>query len=255
MNIKASVKYFADPLWGAYKVIYHSSAQTVSAVLRNFTSATEREKCERILKEARPDIEILDAEDSLNKTVAKAAGEYVLILNGCVPENADALLNLCAYCEQKDTAVSAGMVLGADGIIHSSGLILGIAEGICEAFNGMNRNGPGELKKAVVSCEFSAVMPEAVVIRKEDWIRLGGLDESYLSQLSFVDYCLRLREENRKVVYCPYAVFVQGDKHGTEDDMKEDMRIFKERWASILENGDPYYNCNYERDRGLWIIG
>jgi len=254
MNIKAKVKYFEDPLWGAYQVIYESSRPRITAVLRNYASESERAKCEQMLREADPDIEILVSDEPLNQSVSKAQGEYVLILNGCIPEKAEALTVLCAYCEQKDTAVSAGMVLGADGMIHSSGLILGIAEGLCDAFSGMDRNGPGVFNKAVVSCEFSAVMPEAAVIRKEDWIRLGGLDETYRSRLSFADYCLRLRKENRKIVYCPYVVFMRSSTD-RDEYIKEDLSIFRDRWSSVLENGDPYYNRNYERERGPWILG
>ena len=255
MNIKASVKYFEDPLWGAYKVTYETAHPKVSVILRNADPQKDTGSCTSLLREAFDDVEIIIHKQSLNREIADAKGEYVLILDGCEPQDKDSLVNLSAYCEQKDTAVCAGMVLDQNGMIHDSGLIVGIGNGVCDAFRGLTRNGPGVFNKAVVSCEFSAVMPKAVMIRKKDWIRLGGLDETYRSNLSFADYCLRLRKENLKIVYCPYAVFTETQKPDSDEFRNEDLAVFRQRWADLMKNGDPYYNHNYERERGPWILG
>ena len=167
------------------------------------------------------------------------------------PEN---LAYMTGCLSQKDTAVVSGMVLGNDGMISSSGLILNENDGVTDAFAGLTKNGPGQLNRAVVMGEFSAVSPQAVMIRKRDWNAISGIREEYSSDLGFADFCLRLREKGRKIVYCPYAVWMNEEMKEREEGKEEDVKLFLETWKETVEKGDPFYNRNYDLSNGLWSL-
>lgn len=248
LGIKASVKYFEDPLWGAYKVVYENSDPRISVILQNFENEEARQACIRSLYENYQNLEVLVHGRSLNEDVWMASGRYILLLDGTVPASPECLSVMAGYMEQNDVSVTAGMVTGPDGLIRHSGLITGIGSGLCDAGNGLSRYGPGYLNRSVVACEYSAVMPYAVMFERRAWNRLGGFDEGYSGNLFFADFCLRLREKGKKIVYVPYAVFKDGRKKEIKEN-EADMKRFCDAWRGKLEN-DPYYNPNFAPEKG-----
>ena len=254
MGIEADVKYREDPFWGTYQVCYRSEKPRLSVILKNYSSREAEEKITAALKEAYQDIEFIPHGRSLNEDVWMTSGRYVLILDGVQMMNPDNLAYMTGCLSQKDTAVVSGMVLGNDGMIISSGLILNENDGVTDAFAGLTKNGPGQLNRAVVMGEFSAVSSQAVMIRKRDWNAIGGIREEYSSDLGFADFCLRLREKGRKIVYCPYAVWINEEMKEREEGKEQDVKLFLETWKETIEKGDPFYNRNYDLSNGLWSL-
>jgi GT2 family glycosyltransferase len=81
---------------------------------------------------------------------------------------------------------------------------------------------------------------------------LGGLEENHLTvAYNDVDYCLRLRSANLKVLYTPYAELTHHESvsRGFDNTIEKKIRIQREtaymrqHWAKVIEN-DPYYNPN-----------
>ena len=224
----------------------------VSVILQNFDTEEEMEECAELLKKGYKNIEILKHGRNLNEDIWLASGSYVLILNHCRPENENSLALLCACCEQDNISAAGGMILDRNRLIAHSELIVGVKDGIADPFKGMNETGPGYLNKAVVAGECSAVIPGAVIFRKKDWNRSGRFDEAYESELFFVDYCLRLRQQGRKVVYYPYSKWIMDAD--TKVMNMNDMSLFRNTWKDTLSHCDPYYNPNFDPESGLYQI-
>ena len=72
-----------------------------------------------------------------------------------------------------------------------------------------------------------------------------------------IDYCMKLREQGKLIVYNPYAeaYHYESKSRGAEDTPQKVLRfhkeilIFGERWKEILQKGDPYYNPNLTLER------
>ena len=103
--------------------------------------------------------------------------------------------------------------------------------------------------RSVVACEYSAVLPGAVMFERREWNRLGGFAEGYTGNLYFADFCLRLRQKGKKIVYVPYAVFKDSRK-AEKRQSEEDMKRFNDTWKETLNSADPYYNPNFSPDAG-----
>ena len=71
-----------------------------------------------------------------------------------------------------------------------------------------------------------------------------------------VDLCLRVGEAGYRVVYNPYARLwhYESKSRGYEDTQEKVVRFnreadrFLEKWGSLVEKGDPFYNPNLTLD-------
>jgi len=103
----------------------------------------------------------------------------------------------------------------------------------------------------------SAVTGACLLVRKEYFRELGGLDESFAVALNDVDFCLRLREKGLLNVFTPFAELYHfesksrglDDKDARAERYEEECARFRKKWKEVLEKGDPYYNPNFSLDR------
>jgi GT2 family glycosyltransferase len=82
--------------------------------------------------------------------------------------------------------------------------------------------------------------------------KLGGLDEANLPvAFNDVDYCLRVREAKRRVIWTPHAELyhhesVSRGKDETAESVQRadrEVRFMRRRWQHVLHH-DPFYNPN-----------
>ena len=78
-----------------------------------------------------------------------------------------------------------------------------------------------------------------------------------------VDLCLRMRKAGYLVVWTPYArlyhyepvdLTVRFLKRKKYRRFEQDTNNFKHQWGNELKAGDPYYNINFEHDRGDFMV-
>ena len=103
----------------------------------------------------------------------------------------------------------------------------------------------------------SAVTAACLMVKKEVYLKLGGLNEKNL-KIAFndIDFCLRIRKKGYLNVFTPYCEMYHHESisRGYEDTPKKLKRFRKEvaymqnRHNKILEKGDPYYNVNLTLD-------
>jgi cellulose synthase/poly-beta-1,6-N-acetylglucosamine synthase-like glycosyltransferase len=99
----------------------------------------------------------------------------------------------------------------------------------------------------------SAVTAACMVVRREAWEQVGGLDEQNLPiAFNDVDFCLRLREKGWGVVWSPYAELFHHESisRGPDDvgpraaAFSREVDYMQERWGPRVLRNDPYYNPN-----------
>ena len=81
---------------------------------------------------------------------------------------------------------------------------------------------------------------------------VGGFTEELAVAFNDIDYCMKVRNAGKLVVYNPYSVMYhyESKSRGLEDTPEKvarfnrEIAIFARRWPDILKNGDPYYNPN-----------
>lgn len=188
-----------------------------------------------------------------NRAVAQADSEFVGLIN-----NDTEVITPGWLTEMVGIALQSGVgAVGArlwypDDTLQHGGVILGIGGGAGHSHKGLPRSEPGYNGRAAMTQTLSAVTAACLVIRKQIYLQVGGMDEINL-QVAFndVDFCLRVRELGYRNVWTPYAELYHHESatRGFEDNPVKQQRFMNEvkylqqRWrAEILY--DPAYSPN-----------
>lgn len=92
--------------------------------------------------------------------------------------------------------------------------------------------------------EMSAVSGACLMTRREVFDEAGGIDERYAHALWDVDYCLRVRARDRRVLCTPLAEMTWGDAARAGAMTGRDARTFENLWGDVGEIEDPFLNVN-----------
>ncbi|HIR94263.1 MAG TPA: glycosyltransferase family 2 protein, partial [Candidatus Egerieimonas intestinavium] len=185
----------------------------------------------------------------------QAKGEYLLFLNNDTEViTPDWLEELLGYCQREDVgAVGAKLYYPNDTIQHA-GIVLGMgADGVAgHILYGTERGRFTYAGRANSTQDISAVTAACMMVKKEIHQKIEGFDSGFAVAFNDVDYCLRIRELGKLVVFDAFVELYhyESNSRGKEDTREKQKRLkqeaerFHRRWKSILEKGDPYYNPN-----------
>lgn len=193
-----------------------------------------------------------------NFGVQHAEGEYVLLLNNdmkvITPEWLEEML---MYAQRTDVGCVGAMLYYEDDTIQHAGIIIGIGGSAGHSHKGFKRGDNGYLYKLSTVQNVSAVTGACVMIAKEKYAQVHGLDEKFAVAFNDVDFCLRVREAGYLNIFTPFAQLYhyESRSRGYEDTDEKKERFLKERdmlrkrhQRIILIEGDPYYNQNLTLD-------
>lgn len=192
-----------------------------------------------------------------NFGAAAAEGAYFLLLNndtemidgGCIRE-------LLGYCMREDVGAVGAKLLYEDGTIQHAGVILGFGGTAGHAFIGKSRSDTGYFGRILCAQNYSAVTAACMMTKRSVFEAVGGLTEELAVAFNDVDYCLKVREYGKLVVYDPYAELFhyESRSRGYEDSPEKverfngETKILLDRWREVIEAGDPCYNRNLTLD-------
>ena len=88
------------------------------------------------------------------------------------------------------------------------------------------------------------------------------MNEDFAVAFNDIDFCLKIREKNKLIVYNPFVEFMhyesktRGDDQSPEkiDRFKKEIYLFLDTWKKFIEKGDPYYNKNFRLDSDQYEI-
>lgn len=136
-------------------------------------------------------------------------------------------------------------------LIFSSGIILGTEVFARHIFNSVSRSGPDlYFGWANLNKGYSALPPGCILIKREDFIKVGGFNQKLSSETTqTIDLCLKLKRKGlRNVVIPDVCVTVDPAKMdpSADEDLVEstsDREYFLTFWREWLED-DPAFNPN-----------
>lgn len=184
-----------------------------------------------------------------NFAAAQARGDYLLLLSPHnIIVNADWLDELLNHGLRPEVGVVGGRMLSPQGRIEGSALVLGLRGAIGVPNRGELLNAPGYMQRQQTVQNFSAVGVDCLLVRKQVFDELQGLDEQHLAQaLNGPDFCLRVRQAGYLVVWTPYAELVQAIPASTVGPapkvLQAEQKHFYRNWLPLVAR-DPAYNRN-----------
>ncbi len=188
-----------------------------------------------------------------NFGVSKANGEYILLLNNDVEViNDDWLEELLSYCMREEVGVVGARLYYEDETIQHAGVVIGFGGIAGHCFVQQKRGVTGYQHRIICTQDYSAVTAACMMVKKSVFQEVGGLSEELAVAFNDVDFCLKVREIGKLVVYNAYVQLYhyESKSRGLEDTpekikrFQHEIEIFNQKWPDILRDGDPYYNPN-----------
>lgn len=200
-----------------------------------------------------------------NLGVTYATGDYVLLLNNDTQViTFDWMEELLMYAQRQDVGAVGAKLYYGDHTIQHAGVVVGMgAHGTAgHTHYKHNFQDLGYMGRLCYAQNVSAVTGACLMVRKSFYEQVGGLEESLAVSLNDVDFCLRLRELGKLNIFTPFAELYHYESESRGDDLhgenavryNEEAALFRERWKTLLDQGDPYYNPNFTLERSDYSL-
>ena len=99
------------------------------------------------------------------------------------------------------------------------------------------RGFPPNISPAGISREYQAVTGACLLLRKELFFQIGGMDEIYKNSYEDLDLCMKVRSLGLRVLYCPDSLVYhfEGMSAGRHVQDYRNAAFFKARWDGHVE--------------------
>lgn len=200
-----------------------------------------------------------------NLGASYAKGEYILLLNNDMEViSVNWMEELLMYAQRKDVGAVGAKLYYPDKTIQHAGVVIGLGAHRTAGHTHykQSRENLGYMGRLCYAQNVSAVTGACLLVKKELFEKVGGLDESFEISLNDVDFCLKLREAGYLNVFTPFAELYhyESASRGLDDQGDKAQRYeresekFRKKWKKVLEKGDPYYNPNFSLDRSDYSV-
>jgi O-antigen biosynthesis protein len=240
-NFKTNIQY------PSYEIIIVDNISTDDSV--SFLEGISNDLPLKIIK----NLENASFSKANNQAVEISKGDYILLLNNDVRPNYGWLNEMMQVALESDDigAVGAKLVYPYcyDSLynkdnsfkIQHAGIIFREVDGFIKPYN-ISSDDPFNpvynYKK-----EIAAVTGAALLVKKDKYLEVDGLDEKYVYGYEDVDLCLKLLQKGYKNFYCPKSLIYHYE-FGTQETNKsfeirerrqKNKEIFKEKWNVWLK--------------------
>lgn len=187
-----------------------------------------------------------------NEATLHAKGEYILLLNNDIEViSSDWLDEMVGYAERENTGAVGATLLYPDRTIQHSGVVMGLGGVAGHAFRTNLESDPGYFGARLVNRNCSVVTAACLLVKKQHYFEVGGLEEDLSVAFNDVDFCLKLLEKGLFNVCLGSIQLIhhESKSRGAEDTDEKKKRFqleidyMKRKWTEYIE-ADPYYNPN-----------
>lgn len=186
-----------------------------------------------------------------NFAVAHASGSLVCLVNNDIEViTPDWLTEMASLALRPGTGCVGAKLYYPNDTIQHAGIVLGIGGVAGHSHKYFDRDATGYFGRLKLVQNVSAVTGACLMVRKEIYNAVGGLDEENLKvAFNDVDFCLKVVEAGYSNAFTPFAELYHHESlsRGTEDNPEKRARFEGEvnhmlaRWGHVLAH-DPNYS-------------
>lgn len=193
-----------------------------------------------------------------NWGVKQSKGDYVLLLNSDIKVITCQWIEEMLMLAQRDnTGIVGCMLLYPNGMIQHAGCVV-MQDGAnvhVDRFGDPKES--GYIGRNVRISDMPAVTGACMMLRRNVWDELDGMDENFAVAYNDIDLCLRARKSGKLVVYTPYAKmvhyegFTRGFMRVAQKEIQREeneQKLFIKKHSSFLANDGGYYNIHLSMD-------
>lgn len=190
-----------------------------------------------------------------NFGVKSAQGEFLIFLNNDIEViTPDWIEEMLGYCQREEVGIVGAKLYYPNDTVQHAGVVIGMGadHAAGHVFYGVDRKQFTYGGRANSTQDISAVTAACMMVKRTVHEEIGGFDERFEVAFNDVDYCLRVRETGKVIVFQAFVELYhyESRSRGLENTPEKKERfnreaaLFRKRWNQILEEGDPYYNPN-----------
>ncbi|GAA3525370.1 glycosyltransferase [Zobellella aerophila] len=192
-----------------------------------------------------------------NYGVRHAKGDIVGLVNNDIEViSSEWLTEMVSHAMRPEIGCVGAKLYYSNDTLQHGGVILGIGGVAGHSHKYYQKSEVGYFSRLLLSQAVSAVTAACLLIRRDIFDKVGGLDEVNLKvAFNDVDFCLKVREAGYRNVWAAYAELYHHESvsRGAEDTpekikrFQQEMKFMQDKWGSTLIQ-DPYYNRNLTLD-------
>ena len=187
-----------------------------------------------------------------------ASGDYLLLLNNDTEVITPRWLEeMVMFAQQERIGCVGAKLLYPDDTIQHAGLGFGHLSLAAHMHKNFPVANPGYMGRLVYAHDVYGVTGACLMVRREVYEAVGGLDESFAVAFNDVDFCVRVRKAGYQNLFTPFAMLYhyESKSRGLDEAPEKRARFvsevtrFQARWKAELAAGDPCLNPNFDPDR------
>lgn len=178
-----------------------------------------------------------------NFAVRHTSRPYVCLLNNDI-EMIDLswLRAMMAHAIRPEVGAVGARLLYPDHSIQHAGVVIGLGNAAGHAHRGLPAGQPGYFGQALVTRAATAVTAACLVVAREKFDAVSGLDEEGLAiAYNDVDFCLKLGNAGFRNIYVAEAVLIHHESKSRGQDFAEEnlarylreLKILQQRWSTV----------------------
>ena len=244
-----------------YEILVIENNSTSPATFRYYESLRETAPRVRVVpyKSAGP----FNYSKLNNFAVKQALGSVFVLLNNDTKIITPMWLEeMLMYAQQPRIGCVGAMLYFPDDTVQHAGVGLGLG-GVAGHFHrGFVRGHGGYVGRMLTVSDVSAVTAACLMVRKEVYEKVNGLDEEFAVAFNDVDFCMKVLSAGYQNLFTPFAELYHYesksrglDLYGEKSErFGQEVSLFKERWGEQLKKGDPFYNPNLTKITGDFAL-
>jgi GT2 family glycosyltransferase len=191
-----------------------------------------------------------------NSAVRETTGSIIGLVNNDIEvTHGEWLGEMVALAARPETGCVGAKLLYPDGRIQHAGVVLGLRGIAGHAYRFAPADEPGYLGSLRMPHNVSAVTAACLLVRRDVYDQVGGLDESLTVAFNDVDFCLRVAAAGYLNLWTPFAALIHHESVSRGRDLTaakarrfaDEHAIMQRRWGAALLD-DPYYSPHLTRD-------
>lgn len=195
-----------------------------------------------------------------NAAAAQARGSVLCLLNNDITViTPNWLEEMVGHACRPDVGAVGAMLYYPNDAIQHAGVIIGAHGVAAHAYAGHMRGYPGHMGRARLVQEVSAVTAACLVVSRDAFDAVGGLDPELAVAFNDIDFCLRLRAAGYRNIWTPFAEMyhhesaTRGHENTQEklDRFNKEVMFMRQRWGQVH---DPAYSRNHSLDDQLFQL-
>ena len=161
---------------------------------------------------------------------------------------------MIGFCQRDDVGAVGVALYYPDGSYQHAGVIVGLGGIAANRFKDIPKGGHGYWNQESRIENLSSVTAACIMTKKSIYEEVGYMNEILQVAFNDVDFCMKIRQLQKLVVYTPFArlFHYESKSRGYEDTPEKlerfngEIKLFESKWKDELEKGDSYFNPNLD---------